>query len=93
MAIFDFGKKQRLHAQLVGHTSGNEMFKVDEYNQRKNTTFGCGFVLVLLFTVFYFAWNYIPTKILVFLCLIFIGVAAYGYYNFQQQRRLREKLY
>jgi hypothetical protein len=33
MSIFDFGKKQRMHTQLIGNTSGKEMFKVDEYNK------------------------------------------------------------
>ena len=91
--IFNFGNKQRLHTQLVGHTSGNELFKVDEYNQRKKTTALLILALVGFFTLFYFQIQYIPGKILFFLILVCLGLGVWLYFNMKSQFRLKEKLY
>ena len=93
MSVFDFGKRQRMHTQFVGSTTGREVFQVDEYNQRKK---GTGVVITasaMILTLFYFAWNSIPKNIKGYLFIALIGILGYGYYNYQQQRRLREKLY
>lgn len=93
MGIFDFGKRQKLHTQMIGNTSGREMFKVDEYNQLKRITFSLAGIMMVLFTIFYFAWDYIPTKIKVFMGLIFVGCATWEYFNVKHQIRVRESLY
>jgi glucan phosphoethanolaminetransferase (alkaline phosphatase superfamily) len=93
MAIFDFGRKQRLHTQLVGNTSGREMFKVDEYNSVKRLTFLLGFVMVVIFTIFYFCWASIPKNIKIFMILIFIGCGIWEYFNIKHQIRVKESLY
>lgn len=91
--IFNFGNKQRLHTQLVGNTSGREMFKVDEYNQVKRTTVTLGSVMFAIFTLFFFFWNSIPTKIRLFMVLIFLGAGTWTYFNVKHQIRVRESLY
>jgi fatty acid desaturase len=93
MAIFNFGNKQRLHTQMIGETSGREMFKVDEYNQVKGLTFGLGAIMLGIFTLFFFAWNSIPGKIKLFLSLIFIGCGIWEYFNVKHQIKVRESLY
>lgn len=93
MSIFNFGKKQRLHTQLYGHTTGNELFKVDEYNNRKAITGVLSFAIFGLFTLFYFGIQAIPKKMLIFLILITISLSFLFYFNFKQQRILRERLY
>ena len=93
MSIFNFGNRQRLHAQLIGNTSGREMFQVDEYNQRKKTTIGIGIIIGLIATLLYFQIQNIPGKLLIFILLITAGLIWYGYHNWSQQVRLRENLY
>ena len=93
MAIFDFGKKQRLHTQLYGNTTGSEMFKVDEYNNRKKVMGILSFIEITLFTIFFFEIQYIPSKVLVFLTLIFVGCGIYGYYTIKELKGLRKRLY
>jgi len=93
MAIFNFGNKQRLHTQLLGNTTGREMFKVDEYNSVKKLSFILGFVMFVLFTTFYFCWNSIVIKIRIFMILIFIGCAIWTYFNLKHQTRVRDSLY
>jgi hypothetical protein len=93
MSIFNFGKRQRMHTHMIGHTSGKEMFQVDEYNQRKKTTIGVFLALAGFVTIFYFWIQYIPIKILIFMFLTMGGLVWYGYYNWTQQKRLREALY
>lgn len=93
MAIFNFGNKQRLHTQIVGQTSGREMFKVDEYNQVKKLSFILGAIMLSIFTLFYFAWSYIPNKVKVFMGLIFLGCGLWEYFNVKHQIRVRESLY
>jgi hypothetical protein len=93
MGIFDFGKKQRLHTQLYGNTTGKEMFKVNEYNSRKKATIGISIMEVLFLTILYFYFSYIPNKFLIWVGLIMIGTGIYGYFNYIQQIRLRENLY
>ena len=93
MPIFDFKDKQRLHTQLIGNTSGREMFKVDDYNNRKKTTGILIFFITGLLTLFYFCIQAIPTKILIFLIIITIGLSIWLYFNIKQQLRLREGLY
>ena len=93
MSMFNFKDKQRLHTQLVGETTGKELFHVDEYNQRKRTTLALVLALVGIFTLMYFCWKMIPMKITVFIILAFVGLATYLYFNCKQQFRLRERLY
>jgi len=93
MAIFDFGHKQRMHTQLVGNTSGREMFKVDEYNQVKKTTVILGTIIAIIFTLFYFGWSLIPGKIKFFMFLIFIGCGVWTYFNVNHQIKVRRSLY
>lgn len=93
MGIFDFGKRQRLHTQLYGHTSGGELFKVDEYNRRKTISFSIVVTNVILFTIFYFMWNDIPIKIKVFMFLGMVGTIVLGYFNLKNQKKLGEGLY
>jgi hypothetical protein len=84
MSIFNFGKKQRLHTQLVGNTSGKELFKVDEYNKRKKgTMFIIGYEF-LIATLFY---------VKLYLIFSMIGTFVFGFFNFKQQKILREGLY
>lgn len=93
MAIFNFGNKQRLHTQLVGNTTGREMFRVDEYNQRKKTSIGLGFIIFGLLTLFYFFGKYISGKWLTFLIIGTLGLGIWFYFNYKQQRILRRGLY
>jgi len=93
MSIFDFGRKQRLYTQLHGTTTGREMFKVDEYNQRKKKTGGLSFVFFGLLTLFYFQIQNINTKFLIFLLAVFVGSGIYLYYNIKEQVNLRKLLY
>jgi hypothetical protein len=93
MSIFNFGKKQRLHTQLVGNTSGKELFKVDEYNKRKKgTMFIIGYEF-LIATLFYFYWNNIQGNVKLYLIFSMIGTFVFGFFNFKQQKILREGLY
>lgn len=93
MSIFNFGKRQRLHAQLYGNTTGREMFKVDEYNQRKKTTgVLIAFILIYL-TILYFNYSYMLNKVGLFFFLFFVIAGVYLFFNYKQQRRLREGLY
>lgn len=91
--MFDFGKRQKLHTQLIGSTTGNELFKVDEYNTRRKTTFLTGFICVCIFLIEYWYITLIPIKWNILLFMAFIGSAYFCYSNFIQQKRLREKLY
>ena len=93
MSIFNFGNKQRLHTQLYGNTSGKELFKVDDYNNRKKTTGILIFFITGFLTLFYFCIQAIPTKILTFLIITTIGLSIWLYFNIKQQIRLREVLY
>jgi hypothetical protein len=93
MGLFDFGHKQRLHTQLVGNTTGREMFKVSEYNNVKKSLFGIGFFIFCFFTLFYFCWNNISTKVLIFLIIIFLGLCYWFYHNFKELNRLKGLLY
>jgi len=93
MAIFDFGRKQRLHTQMVGTTSGREMFKVDEYNHVKKTTFSLGALIFIILTIFYFFWSYIPGKIAGFLVIVVILAGVWEYFNVKHQIRVKESLY
>ncbi len=93
MTLFNFGKKQRMHTQLHGSTSGSEMFKIDEYNQRKKVMGILSFIEISLFTLFFFEIQKIPAKLLIFLFLVFIGCGCYGYYNIKELKELRKRLY
>ena len=93
MSIFNFGNRQRMHTQLVGNTSGREMFKVDEYNERKKTSIGLTLFLLFMSTTFYFTFFSIPMKFRLFLILLTLGAGVFLYFNYKQQRRLREDLY
>lgn len=93
MGIFDFGNKQRLHTQLLGNTTGREMFKVNEYNAVKKSLFGIGIFIFGFFAVFWFCWKLISTKVLIFLILIFIGLCYWFYHNFRELNRLKGLLY
>jgi len=93
MAIFDFGRKQRLHTQMVGNTSGREMFKVDEYNSVKKLTYGIGFIMGIIFTIFYFFFNNIPLKVKIFMGIIFLGCGIWEYFNIKHQIKVRKSLY
>lgn len=93
MSIFDFKKKQRLNAQLYGHTSGSEMFKVDEYNTRKKVTEAGVIFIVIMLSIFYFFWKDIPQKIIIWMIIITAISIVYCFFNFKQQKRLRERLY
>lgn len=92
MPIFDFNT-QKMNTRLYGHTSGKEMFKVDEYNTRKKTTAGLSFFIISLLTIFYFGGAYIPTKPLIFMILSTIGLCIWFYFNLKQQLILRQGLY
>lgn len=91
--LFNFGNKQRLHTQLIGNTTGKELFKVNEYNERKKRTGVLSVSLIILFTIFYFYIQNIPTKILIFMIIITLGLCFWLYSNFKQQRILRGVLY
>ena len=92
MAIFNF-KRQLLHTQLDGRTSGREMFKVDEYNQVKKTNAILGCVMFLIFTSFYFLWNSIGNKFKGFMAIIFVGCAIWFYFNMKHQIKVKRSLY
>lgn len=93
MSIFNFKDKQRLHTQIYGQTSGDEMFKIDEYNTTKGYSFALGFIIFCLFTVFYFFWDKIQSKILFFLIIITVVLGILMYFNIKNQLRLKERLY
>jgi hypothetical protein len=93
MTIFDFGKRQRMHTQLVGHTSGHEMFLVDEYNTKKKISTAIISYNIFLLTLMYFAFDFIKTKTGIFFVLIGLAGLGYGYFNFKSQRVLRSKFY
>ena len=93
MAIFDFGHKQRMHTQLVGNTSGREMFKVDEYNQVKKTTVVLGTIIAIILTLFYFSWADIPSKIKGFMFIVLIVCGVWTYFNVNHQIKVRNSLY
>lgn len=92
MGIFNFGRKQRLHTEIYGHTSGSEMFKIDEYNGRKKKTAFLSFIIIIILTIFYFLWDNIESKIRFFMILIVIGCLVYGYFNVKEQISLKEKI-
>ena len=93
MSIFNFGDKQRLHTQMFGHTSGKEMFKVDEYNKVKQVTMSLCLALFLFFTIFYFGWSSIPLKFKGFMFIICILLGGWLYFNVKSQLKLKEYLY
>ena len=92
MGIFDFNK-QTMRADLRGSTSGKEMFKVQEYNERKANTFKIITIEASLLTLFYFGYKIIPTKIFLFLIIICLGLGFWGFHNYKEQVKLRAKLY
>ena len=92
MGIFDFNK-QTMRADLRGQTLGKEMFKVQEYNERKATTFKIISIEAALLTFFYFGYKIIPMKIFIFLIILCLGLGFWGYHNYKEQTKLREKLY
>jgi glucan phosphoethanolaminetransferase (alkaline phosphatase superfamily) len=93
MSVFDFGRKQRLGVDLYGHTSGREIFNVDEYNNSKKLTVCLVLIMLVIFSAFYFEWTSIPIKIKIFMGLIFLGCSTLGYFNIKKQIRIRESLY
>jgi hypothetical protein len=93
MAIFDFGKRQRMHTQVYGHTTGREMFQVDEYNTQMKAIGGAVAVDFMIFTMLYFFWNQIPSKFIVFMFIVAIGMSCLGYFAWKSKQRLRERLY
>lgn len=93
MAIFNFGRKQNLGVDLYGHTSGKEMFLIDEYNQRKGFTLGLILILSGIFTIFYFGWDGISNNIKFFFGLVFLGLGIVLYFNLKNQIKMREDLY
>ena len=92
MSIFNFGR-QRLHTQMHGNTSGREMFKVDEYNHVKTTTYFLGTIMAIIFTLFYFSWNSIPGKIKGFMIIVLLVCGVWTYFNVKHQIKVRESLY
>lgn len=90
--LFNFGNKQRLHAQMIGNTSGREMFVINEYNERKSQIRGLilAFIinLIVIFLLFYFD-NF---KFGFLLCLPLIGIVIASYFLLQSKRRLYEKV-
>ena len=58
MGLFDFGNKQRMHTQMVGETSGREMFVMEQYNLKKKNCGACIgfgiFNLMIVVALFYF---------------------------------------
>jgi hypothetical protein len=93
MTIFDFGKRQRMHTQLVGHTSGHEMFLVDEYNTKKKISTAIISYNIFLLTLMYFAFDFFKTKTGFFFILLGLISLGFGYFNFKSQRILRSKFY
>ena len=92
MSIFDFGKKQRLHTQLVGNTSGSEMFKIEEYQKTKKILFGIGIADFMSFAIFFFSIQDIPLKITIFWIISLIALNAYGYYTFKHYKKIKQRL-
>ncbi|MCK9429536.1 MAG: hypothetical protein M0R17_05990 [Candidatus Omnitrophica bacterium] len=90
--IFDFGRKQRLGVRLQGNTSGKEMFKIDDYNNRKKNTAILSFIVISILSVFYFFWNNIESKIRIFMILVVVGCLVYGYFNVKEQIRMKERI-
>jgi hypothetical protein len=93
MSIFNFGRKQRLGIDLSGKTSGKEMFKVDEYNQKKRVTIGIFLYSLLIFTIGYFSFDSLKTKMGLFFIILLILSWVWFYFNYKSQIRLREGLY
>lgn len=93
MPIFDFGKKQRLHTQLIGNTSGKEMFKVDEYNQQNKKIGGVVVFDFIIFTILYFYGGLIPIKFLIFMIILTMGLNYFGYSAYKNKQELKGKLY
>jgi len=94
MGIFDFGRKQRLHTQIYGQTSGKELFKIDEYNKSKKITIALITYLVFSFTLLYFGiGGMLSRKSLIFFIFTIVGVIIWLYFNYKNQKRLKENLY
>jgi len=93
MTLFDFGKRQRMHTQLTGNTSGHEMFLVDEYNSRKKVSGAIVCYNFFLLTLIYFAFSFIQTKTGFFFILLGLISLGFGYFNYKSQRILRRKFY
>jgi len=93
MAIFNFGRKQKLHTQMYGRTTGKEMFKVDEYNKSKQILAGLGFMIFWIFVCFYFGYNSIPIKLRGFLFIVIFICLVWGYIIIKNQKRLKQDLY
>jgi len=93
MGIFDFGKKQRMHTQVFGHTTGKEMFQVDEFNSQNKKIGSAVVVDFSIFAILYFYWSYITPKVIIFMLIIASVMGCVGYFAYKSKRRLREKLY
>jgi len=93
MTIFDFGKRQRMHTQLIGNTSGHEMFLVDEYNTKKKISISIICYNLFLLSLMYFAFDFFKTKTGIFFVLIGLISLGFGYFNYKSQKLLRSKFY
>ena len=93
MSLFNFGNRQRLHVQLMGNTTGKEMFKVDEYNKIKKISLILGFLVFWIFVCFYFGYKSIPIKLKGFLFIVIFICISWIYFNMKNQKNLKGSLY